>query len=396
MLFKCRYLKKPKRLAYKVYCIIEIALCVFLIISFGFELRTNHSIIACCLQARNFEFSIPEILSVKAIRKVAETVGFGSIIIAWIYAVLDKKELGIKYSDLLTAVYPKYHWFVPVHLVAIFMCIWLANVEVLEGSLIALLIVLWGCIIQWKALSSLIFRSEKRKSIALDEWHRFILKCKTESDYQSVMYGMTDAFSEQDRLSFERLYNNISYGMLSYVKFSLNKDTSDTIIARTILPNISNIWNRLMLGRSQDEHFAIQNGIISAIREEKKWKPLNIGLVCAGYIRWLHEYYTDRDDENILIKMFINTRILMQREIKAKEDEDAITHYVKLIYAFYVWMRFLYDDIPFSVELFEKDTISAWDNDDVLLRSFAKSVFIQYPVEKYFDVVCTQIFNCDD
>lgn len=51
-----------------------------------------------------------------AILKVSEAVGLSSLPIAGIYAAWGRNELGLRYSELLHAVFPKYSAYVPCSL----------------------------------------------------------------------------------------------------------------------------------------------------------------------------------------------------------------------------------------------------------------------------------------
>lgn len=180
---KCAWRKK--RYCYVVYCLCVALIWLLLLVSLRFELFTGQGIVA-----HIFPKSPPiPILNIEAVKETAKTIGFGSIVIAWIYATLDKDELGYKYGDLLRAVYPVYPRFVLSHLIAILLCAWLVESKMLESALISLSIVIVGGIIHWRALSTLVLVSSKRKKIAIDVWTEWIDKWGTNTELSGEIQG---------------------------------------------------------------------------------------------------------------------------------------------------------------------------------------------------------------
>lgn len=376
-----------KRYAYIIYCGGVIFLWILLLISLFSELTTNSSFIG-----NFFTFQHP-FFNIAAIKKTAETVGFGSVLIAWIYAVLDKEELGFQYSDLLRAVYPAYHYFVLGHLAAILLCVWLAESGMMEGALISLAIVSTGCVIHWKALSSLVFISSKRKNIAINEWSRKVsewdVKDSADEDFrhQAILYGISDVLSVHDRDSSEKLQCYLAQALSKFIS-TFREETEEH--RKQILLNISHLWDRIMRDRTTSERSLLLDSILRACLRETS----DIGPICAGYILWLYKNCADIKNLDKDIRPQEANLLQLRNELSTMQirfcDQDKLVQSTGTVFTLMVWMHFLCGEIYLSRDYFLSFPYGDDGKSRELLQAAAGCVFPTSKCKLYFEMAFQQ------
>lgn len=378
-----------KRYAYIIYCGGVIFLWMLLLISLSSELITNSSFIGHFFAFQHSFFNID------AIKKTAETVGFGSVLIAWIYAVLDKEELGFQYSDLLRAVYPAYHYFVLGHLAAILLCVWLAESGMMEGSLLSLAIVGTGCVIHWKALSSLVFISSKRKNIAINEWSRKVsewdVKDSEDEDedfrHQAILYGISDVLSVHDRDSAEKLQCCLAQALSKFIS-TFKEETEEH--RKQILLNISHLWDRIMWDRTTSERSLLLDSILRACLRETS----DIGPICAGYILWLYKNCADIKSMDKDIRPQEAHLLLLRNELGTMQirfcDQDKLVQSTSAVFTLLVWMHFLCGEICLSRDYFLSFPYEDDGKNRELLQATAGCVFPATKCRLYFEMAFQQ------
>lgn len=394
---KVNYIKQTfkRRKLYGWYCAGFVAMWMFLVCSIVCELISGNSITAILRSCFSVKAAIPLIFKIEAIRKTAETVGFGSILIAWIYAVLDREELGFKYGDLLLAMYPAYHLFVLGHLLSMLICVWLTETGMLEGAIISLSIVVLGCIIHWKALSNLVFLSTKRKNVAMNEWESTVTRdWEFVSQYQSIIYNIIDAFCIDDRGCYEKMQQ---YLTLALLKFANDFKMEETEHNGQILSDISHMWDRLMRGRPNSERFLILDSIFHTCKQYQQYQT-SIGPICAGYILWLRKDCADNatgktNQDSLLLSMSHTIAVLKMR--LWGPDCTMVIRSLDSVFITLAWMHFvcgesqLSDEISFSS--FKEETY-----DKKLLYATVTCIFSSEQCKDYFDIAFRQTFNAEE
>ena len=203
---------KPWRLIYRFYWTSELIMWAFLVFTLLQSFYYRNTYLLIWLE----ESGIARFITAASIRGVAETIGFGSILLAWIYAVLDKQELGFRYSKLLRAVYPAYHRFVIAHLVAILLCVGLSEVGAVDVALVALTIVFWSGFIHCKAMFLLIFKSNDRRRAAADEWEQRLIRNKVDGSYLSDLCNVTNVLDLETDPAAQRIRSYFYCGLVRY------------------------------------------------------------------------------------------------------------------------------------------------------------------------------------
>lgn len=102
--------------------------------------------------------------------EVAKALGICSLFILWIYAELGKKELGRRYTELLSDFCGPYHLRALSYILAILASLYIATAGILESAGIAMLIAILGLWDQAIVLVGFIFTPAVRKELAVRRW----------------------------------------------------------------------------------------------------------------------------------------------------------------------------------------------------------------------------------
>lgn len=376
--------RQKKRYWYIVYCLSVVVLWVLLVISLACEVLTGGSVSAHLFPLGQ----MPHFLNLTAVRRTAETVGFGSILIAWLYAALDKEELGFKYSDLLRAVYPTYSRFVIGHLIAMLLCVWLSESGMLEGALLSLALIIMGGVIHWRALSSLVFKSAKRRQIAIDEWNRKIdewdgTECGDQDgkdSRQSVFYDIADVLSIHERDCAQQMQRCFARALFRFTA-AYHREEKEERRAQ-ILTDVSHLWDRAAGGRTGGERVLMLDGVLRSCIQETGAEA-ELGPICAGCVLWLYRSCAGAERGAALPQ---EARLLRLRDeldsvrarFRGSEGGPAVLRYIDEVFTLLVWMHFLRGDIRLQEAFFvfspRKPQEDA-QNDPALLQAAAISVF---------------------
>lgn len=263
-----------------------IVLGVLLLISIGSELAKGSSI---CAQLRIKYIWADRLLSAIAplfrsnsVLKVTETIGVCSILIAWIYASLDKVELGIRYDELVRRKLPGYHGYVAAHFISVLMCLWLCKAAMVEGAVLVLCGVLYASWLQWNVLNSVILSSKRRGNIAIAVWQDKVKASaqnvdeskKLALDMISVIVGKRAAETIQLQKEFVAV-------VLNYEERCRAEDTEGGI--ERAVEDVSWFWEQLLQGAGKSERIYRTRELFSCCDKD----GCDYGVICAGYVLWL-------------------------------------------------------------------------------------------------------------
>ena len=375
-----RRARKNQRYWYILYCLSVVALWVLLVISLVCEVLTGSSVSAHLFPLRQ----MPHFLNLTAMRRTAETVGFGSILIAWLYASLDKEELGLTYSDLLRAVYPTYSRFVIGHLIAMLSCVWCAESGMLEGALLSLLLILMGVVIHWRALSSLVYKPARRRQVAIDEWNRKIdewdeTECgdqDSKASHQSVFYDIADVLSIHDRDSAQQMQRCFARALFRFTA-AYHREEKEERRAQ-ILTDVAHLWDRAAGGRTGGERVLMLDGVLRSCIQESRAEA-EVGPICAGCVLWLYRSCAGAEGSAAPPQ---EARLLRLRDaldsvrarFRSSEGGSAVLRYIDEVFTLLVWMHFLNGDIRLQEGFFVFSPRKP-QRDAALLQAAAISVF---------------------
>lgn len=369
---------QKKRWGYLVYLTLYILLWVFLAVAILFYFWGKR-FVWCGLSA---------VVSIKAVQQMVKTIGFGSIFLAWIYAILDKEELGFKYSELVQGMYSIYDIFVLGHLLAVLVCVWLAESNYLIGAVLALTIIFVGCAIHLKVLSHLVFRSKKRKRIAIDEWMRIITEEWIENKNRQLLdlFRIAEVVPSNDSDCSKQMEETFSYGLIVFS----NRFKEQQNQRRTLLLEIARVWDHLLRNRPISDRMTVLDGVFRYCAEVSS--ECFVGPVCAGYILWFYNNSINGNIEPSKVLQSVCHEIIAVGSRLREERIQSVIHYMKSSFMIIVWLHFFCGTIPLSEELFlhlgEQDP-----NDYDLLLAVAQCVFQEDTCSQNFDAAFRQVFS---
>lgn len=229
--------------------------------------------------------------STAAVFETAKAIGICSVFIGWMYAALDKEELGKKYWNLLDQRYKRYSLLVGIHFTVVLACLWLAKIEYIESAFIAELIMLCGCILQWRAIKNIILSAEKRRSTAINLWKSEIQEAEKQENKEKqyeTLKGIAKVISD---CGINRCYE-LEAIFTSHVVAYLSSFENEKIALQKEIE----IWSSLFTKDDKSARIFISANMFSNLNilmdnnaTEKKHKALCI--ISVAYILWLHNYY---------------------------------------------------------------------------------------------------------
>lgn len=384
-----RSIKRLKGRKYAKFVLIITLLCAFLIVSIVFALCMDSSITRslsnCCPIIQKFFSALRRIINIEAVLKMGEAVGICSFLIAWIYAALDKQELGFRYSELLWELYPGYYWFVFLHLLAFIVCMWMGKAGKLEAATFALILLLSGSALQWHTLKNLILFTPNRVKIALDRWKRLVFESNTEHNKNLLhyIYMMANALTLETDDCYKEMFPVFTNAVVQYIN-GLSLTTPDEW--GQAIYDVSKIWASLLRERNSTERELLVTGVVDSCINQ-----LGLQILSAGYFLWLY-------DQSIKNGMVNETALLaVSKDVATLTHAQQTNHqnflfYNEAAFTLFVWMHFLCGTIGMNRELFKltpSKTIT--DEDKPLLRGVAQIVFTQESCREYLELVLHEL-----
>lgn len=346
---------KQRRTKYKRYgvLVLTIILLALLLVSIGCELVFRSSISAQIRLVfpkwKILWVHLKPFLGGKGILKVAETIGFSSILVAWIYAALDKTEFGVCYGDLVQEIVPCYVFFVIVHFVCILLCVFLSTVKLIESAWISLAIILLNGGIQCKILLCVILSAERRKRIAIMVWDGRISDANPTFSLE-VPLNIAGAITEEVIDSTEELQKRLSNAMDLIIKRAAGH--------KEAIENIGRIWTRLLYDKTSENQIILSHNIL------KENPTISVG---AGYMLWGLQVTTRQclnDGKNDADVLLFKTQTLLQAVAHGTEYMLDNELFWKAEISLLAWMFFLRGDMGVHTELmYPRCSVTAGNHD---------------------------------
>lgn len=341
---------------------------------------------------------LEQFLPVKAIQSVAETIGFGSILLVWIYAVLDKQELGLRYSTILKAVCPTYHYFVLSHLMGILCCIWLSNAKIWEGALLSLIIVFLDLIVHWRAMSLLVFHSNKRRQIAAGEWEKRLLEGETDRTYLNELLTVASVLRlERDPID-QKMLQYFRKGLLRYAETIPANVQINCDQIQKILEELAQVWTELLRPYEGAARLILAGALLPDTRlkqdtqnsGEIHYQPL--GAVYLGYVICLYRLYGEEYDgiseEERLWRIKQHLDLVCWRC-----DCQTAEHYLLLSERLLAWATFYLGLSTFNSELFDCKPVTEVPGDKTIAQAMVDLLFQNLKGVQKIDFIYSQLFD---
>lgn len=384
-------IKQLRERKYARFILIIASLCAILVTSILIALCMDSSIVRllsdwCPIFQAGLQ-SLRRIIHIDAVQKIGESVGICSFLIAWIYAALDKRELGFRYSDLLYELYPGYYWFVFLHLLAFIVCMWMAKVGRLEAAMLALILLLVGSALQWHTLKNLILFTPKRVKIAADRWKRFVFESKDQDKkLLHYIYMMAGALVLEPEDCYQEMFPVFTDSVVQYIN-GLSPTTSDEW--ERVIRDISKIWTALLYDRDTNERELLVTSTFDVCADELGLKALSV-----GYLLWLYDKSIKNGvvNEAALIAVSKDVATLTQRIYVQQDKNHSCLFYIETAFTLFIWMHFLCGTIGVNSELFKlAPTEVITEEDKPLLRGIAQIAFTQESCQTYLELVLCEL-----
>ena len=388
---------KPYRLLYRFYCYSEVLLWEFLVVTWVQSGVFGKSVLLIWLK----ESGMIRFITASSIRSVAETIGFGSILLVWIYAVLDKQELGLRYSRLLRAVYPAYHVFVIAHLVAILLCIGLSESGAVDVALVALIIVFWGGGIHCKAMFLLVFHSKDRRRAAADEWEQRLILDEVDKFYLNKLCNVTDVLGLENDPAAQRI---LSYFYRGLVRYAMSIDCSSAsekeMEIRSVLSGLAQVWDQLLRRRSNSEGLILAGEVMEMTNAQEAEETQTVrseylGAVCLAYVICVYRLCNERNTESNEEKTIRCTHQQLELTCLHCKSQKAVS-YLQISKQLLTWMGVFIDKIPFDTSLFMGKGKDECPGDREMLYAMICLLFQDWGHRDIFDMICSQLFTYDN
>lgn len=257
-------------------------------------------------------------ISAAALLEITKAVGIGSILIGWLYNVLQHTDGGFDYSELLEVLFPNYNFLVIIHFAALLCSMWQSHIGSREGAVLSLLIIVTDSVLLWTSLCHLVFFPRKRRVLVRTKWEREI----KDAFHPEAKDGKKPGAAVKHRVSEEtaaetkiyRLINMLSDASVdnTYLLSCLAKvlcyfsdisvgEAADT--HRNLLIRLTGCWEHLFRNKSAGDRNYLLRELFSCINKELQTEEFrsNKGLqdrvdraVGQSYALWLFQDYLEK------------------------------------------------------------------------------------------------------
>lgn len=332
---------------YNIGIVLWIVLLISLFVNIVFKKSITHTFE--CWFSQNL--LLPSLFNVESIKNVVETIGISSILLAWLYASLDKLEIGIRYIDILRK---KYRHFIKCtfsHIIAVLLCIWSCYSGALELSLLSLIVILWGSIIHWKAIKNIIIYSSSRNLMAISIWKQELNDAyKDNSSANSLLQKVNKIIATIDPL--DEHFVVTSELILLSMNYTYKKSIDEK---RNPIISLTEIWDCLLSNKSENERFTISRIVLKKLSEELVNQDSHINFTIVGaYVLWLckSNCFNDKSEFNKLQPYIesLGVEIKSTFEYLYKKEDESFSPSISLLTFFWyvLWLNFLSGQITLS------------------------------------------------
>lgn len=366
-----------------------IVLGVLLLITIVIELVNGSG--GCALLRKNFVWmdsfltALSTLFCADSVLKVAETIGMCSILVAWIYAALDKTELGIRYNKLVQRELPGYHGYVVVHFVGVLLCLWLSTARMTVSAVLALCGVLYASLLQWKVLYGVVLSSEHRRGLVLDVWNSRVETAQSAEEVKTVALDMIDVIAGQGASETAPLIDRLVAVVLEYEQRCRKEHGAGGL--EFAVEDAAWFWDRLLQGTEKSERIYMARDLFSCCGGDRR----DYGVICAGYVLWRMNDTIMRDNQKGRTEAEVLSEVLNALAItvrgKLERNMPWLPRDLLMVFTFIAYQEYFRgsnESIPLKL-------LSVWNRqshpcpvrDRELLRAVSGFYFSR-PVEPYF------------
>ncbi len=362
----------------------------FLLLSLGCELLYNQS-----FTSLTTEFSCPSFLRAHVILEIMKIVGFTNVFLGFFYANLDKKIIGLSYSEILDFFFPQHHIFTILHIIFTITCIGLSAGGLSESAVISFVLVINGFVYQWTTLYFIVLNDNYCEKLAVYIWENDPERRRYPLILDSIFCITTNINDNNSKHYIVNLDCFCSL-LIEYVK-----EDSDLVY----LEDVSKIWGNLLRNHNNKnstiladvfEKVLLKNSLNSTEIKER-----SACEIISGYM--VFRIYNSEDSANddciannfkILVKEIWSLLHFLSNKIQTQTKEyKAFTNCVLTNIYLLAWILFQYRVISLSQEFITYVPTEVNDNyidkiAYILLRPIAKD---QSSIKQAIDIAKKQL-----
>lgn len=325
--FKCHSWKKTKDCSYNISIAIIISISIISCILAAINTQ-HHSVVGGILYCW-----IPCVgeymhtaIKVDAIKAVVDGIGLSSIVITYVFAERNSRELSISYLSLAYQVQPQYKCLVILHYTSVLTCLWTTRMGDLEVSLFLLIIILVGCIRMYRVVELLILSPDRRQEIAIKMLKKQVKENEIEKNVEiedaveierSItqqlrnVHLIIDQIEKVDAEGRRKLYQILLGLWMSLneriIHANMAMKTEDELsILQFAARTSANMWARILRGSQPEDKTIIVNELIVEASKNEGQNGQSCGIIYAGYVLWLYEWIIEngtKDGTEVLKKL---------------------------------------------------------------------------------------------
>jgi|GEM_PF-5062594 len=244
----------------------------------------------------------PIFLQASAIFETIKIVGFTSLLVGIVQSNLDKKMIGLKYSDILSLRFPLYNLFSAMHILLTLVCIITSSTGLSESALLSFGGVLIGFIYQWCIFVLLVVSSHQCENMAVYAWKKILQQNDTE--LLTVLLQLIDTLPKSDSTRYKAHLQCLVYTLDKYIR--VEHDDKQ-------LFNLIMCWNRLLNVYSDESKNSVAEDVLrELLHPDLCENNKNISVVSSAYVAQQFLQFEKDNDHNTNNNVFeqLGTRII--------------------------------------------------------------------------------------
>ena len=293
--------------------------------------------------------NVPAILRASVVLEIVKILGFGSVLIGVIQALMDKKTFGVPYAKIIKHSYPYYQETFMIHLLVTIMCIGFSAAGASEGALVTLMAMLFGFLYLWIIIDDLVFHTANRESAAIQILNDSVSNPKNK--IMNVVQGIAREANKEGNLDNPKFVRFFSEAMLKCGSNNVNDGFGNT--AR----DISSLWETALGPKTELEQLRYATRIISECCKINNIDDTDLVVLVSGLILYLfnrinsglgNEQISSFEDFFIKLSNLIYSINNSLSENLGDKSESAIStsnrilmvqQYMRTVYTVLVWTK---------------------------------------------------------
>lgn len=321
--------------------------------------------------------SCPVILRANVVLEVIKAVGLSTAFIMLVQNSLDKKTLGLRYSDIIQHHFA-YYWLCSVIHVAFTLGGIASGVAgASESALAALFIVLFGLCIQWKVVNKIILSKSEREYLADQLWKHKIDDQASAQEIRAVAQQLVSEIGKADGHVSNILMNRFAHAFVMFAsKGKLNIRVTQ----------ISDIWTIALQGHTEANSGTLVGEIFAACINCSD-VPFSVRrsaliTICGGYVvyQFQHEIPNVNNVEEKLSRIAESIgclfyRIPLESSSQSQNLTNDVYHCMCTIFTAMAMLSFFRSGIKLNDEILRLKTLADRQECKMCIWETARAIF---------------------